>query len=151
MQPRGAPKRWDNAATLQRALLGPEVEARFGAPYFHFHRGDLAALLCQCAIPSERTHAGHRLVELDETGDGSSRVSTTARRPRPTCWIGAAASTSRVRHLVFGPERLRFRLRGVAGLVPAERIAHLDIEGGVAQLDGAGRALRITGSRPGDS
>ncbi|MEA2804727.1 MAG: hypothetical protein QOE49_4822, partial [Rhodospirillaceae bacterium] len=38
-------RRWDDGRTLQRAPVGPEVEATFGAPYYHFHRGDLAELL----------------------------------------------------------------------------------------------------------
>jgi 2-polyprenyl-6-methoxyphenol hydroxylase-like FAD-dependent oxidoreductase len=39
-------RRWDDGRTLQRAPLSPEeVEAAFGAPYYHFHRGDLAELL----------------------------------------------------------------------------------------------------------
>ena len=33
-------RRWDDGRTLQRAPLGAEVEAAFGAPYYHFHRGD---------------------------------------------------------------------------------------------------------------
>ena len=46
-------RRWDDGRTLQRAPLGPEVEATFGAPYYHFHRGDLAELL-GAAVPAER-------------------------------------------------------------------------------------------------
>src|ERR1700720_1912670 len=46
-------RRWEDGRTLQRAPLGPEVEATFGAPYYHFHpfhRGDLAELL-GAAVP----------------------------------------------------------------------------------------------------
>src|SRR6185295_7298154 len=59
-------RRWDDGRTLQRAPLGASVEAAFGAPYFHFHRGDLAALLA-AALPAERAHAGHRLTAVEET------------------------------------------------------------------------------------
>lgn len=121
-------KRWDNAATLQRALLGPEVEARFGAPYFHFHRGDLAALLAN-AIPAERTHAGHRLTGLDETGDRVVARFDNGATAEADLLIGADGIHSRVRHLVFGPEKPRFTgCVAWRGLVPAERIAHLEIE-----------------------
>src|SRR4030095_16572911 len=58
-------RRWDDGRTLQRAPLGPEVETAFGAPYYHFHRGDLAALLA-AALPAERAHAGHRLAGIEE-------------------------------------------------------------------------------------
>ena len=121
-------KRWDDARTLQRAVLGPEVEARFGAPYFHFHRGDLAALLAG-AMPPERTHAGHRLVGLEERGDGVIARFDNEASAEADLLIGADGIHSRVRHQVFGPEKPRFTgCVAWRGLVPAERIAHLDIE-----------------------
>ena len=61
-------RRWDDGRTLQRAPVGPEVEATFGAPYYHFHRGDLAELL-GAAVPAERLHVGHRLVGLEQQGE----------------------------------------------------------------------------------
>ncbi|MFO1160627.1 MAG: FAD-dependent monooxygenase [Reyranellaceae bacterium] len=121
-------KRWDDARTLQRAVLGPEVEARFGAPYFHFHRGDLAALLAD-AVPVERTHTGHRLVGLDEKADRVVARFDNGASIEADLLIGADGIHSRVRHLVFGPEKPRFTgCVAWRGLVPAERIAHLDIE-----------------------
>jgi len=121
-------KRWDDARTLQRALLGPDVEARFGAPYFHFHRGDLAALLAE-AIPTERTHAGHRLVDLQERGSRIVVRFDNGASAEADLVIGADGIHSRVRHLVFGPEKPRFTgCVAWRGLVPAERIGHLDIE-----------------------
>jgi len=121
-------KRWDDGRTLQRAVLGPEVEARFGAPYFHFHRGDLAALLAN-AMPDERTHAGHRLIGLDESGDRVVARFDNGASVEADLVIGADGIHSRVRHLVFGPEKPRFTgCVAWRGLVPAERIAHLEIE-----------------------
>jgi salicylate hydroxylase len=121
-------KRWDDARTLQRAVLGPEVEARFGAPYFHFHRGDLAALLAG-AMPPERTHAGHRLVDLEESGERVVARFDNGASAKADLLIGADGIHSRVRHQVFGPEKPRFTgCVAWRGLVPAERIAHLDIE-----------------------
>src|SRR3984893_7954479 len=61
-------RRWDDGRTLQRAPSGPEVEAAFGAPYYHLHRGDLAELL-GAAVPAERLHVGHRLVGLGPKGE----------------------------------------------------------------------------------
>ena len=60
-------RRWDDGRTLQHAPLGLEVETNFGAPYYHFHRGDLAELL-GAAVPAERVHVGHRLVDLQHKG-----------------------------------------------------------------------------------
>ena len=61
-------RRWDDGRTLQRAPLGPEVEATFGAPYYHFHRADLVNLLAD-ALPQERLHAGHKLIGLERKGE----------------------------------------------------------------------------------
>ncbi|MBL0897926.1 MAG: FAD-dependent monooxygenase [Reyranella sp.] len=121
-------KRWDDGRTLQRALLGSEVEVRFGAPYYHFHRGDLAGLLAD-ALPKERTHAGHRLVGIEEKSDRIVAHFDGGSSAEADLLIGADGIHSRVRHLTFGPEKPRFTgCVAWRGLVPAERIAHLDIE-----------------------
>ena len=121
-------KRWDDGRTLQRAPLGPEVEARFGAPYYHFHRGDLAALLAE-ALPKERAHAGRRLVGIEEKGRRVVARFDDGGSAEAELLIGADGIHSRVRHLTFGPEKPRFTgCVAWRGLVPAERIAHLDIE-----------------------
>ena len=61
-------RRWDDGRTLQHAPLGPEVERAFGAPYYHFHRADLANLLAD-ALPAGRVRVSHRLVGLEEKAD----------------------------------------------------------------------------------
>ena len=121
-------KRWDDGRTLQRAPLGPEIEARFGAPYYHFHRGDLAALLA-AAMPGERAHAGHRLVGIEEKGERVVARFDNGVSIEADLLIGADGIHSKVRALTFGPEKPRFTgCVAWRGLVPAERIAHLDIE-----------------------
>ena len=121
-------KRWDDGRTLQRAPLGPEVESRFGAPYYHFHRGDLAALLA-AAMPGERAHAGHRLVGIEEKGERVVARFDNGASVEADLVIGADGIHSKVRALTFGPEKPRFTgCVAWRGLVPAERIAHLEIE-----------------------
>ena len=61
-------RRWNDGRTLQRAPLAPEVEATFGAPYYHFHRADLVNLLAG-ALPQERLHVGRKLVGLEQKGE----------------------------------------------------------------------------------
>jgi salicylate hydroxylase len=121
-------KRWDDGRTLQRAPLGAEVETLFGAPYYHFHRGDLAALLAE-ALPKERAHTGHRLVGIEEKGERIVARFENGATIEADLLIGADGIHSKVRALTFGPEKPRFTgCVAWRGLVPAERIAHLNIE-----------------------
>jgi salicylate hydroxylase len=121
-------RRWDDGRTLQRAPLGPEVEATFGAPYYHFHRGDLAELL-GAAMPVERVHVGHKLVGLEQKSERVVARFEGGTSAEADLLVGADGIHSRVRHLTFGPEKPRFTgCVAWRGLVPAERIAPLGIE-----------------------
>lgn len=121
-------RRWDDGRTLQRAPLGPDVEAAFGAPYYHFHRADLANLLAD-ALPKERVHTGYRLVGLEHEGERVAAVFDNGATAEADVLVGADGIHSRVRDLVFGPEKPRFTgCVAWRGLVPADLIAHLGIE-----------------------
>jgi 2-polyprenyl-6-methoxyphenol hydroxylase-like FAD-dependent oxidoreductase len=121
-------RRWDDGRTLQFAPLGPEVEATFGAPYYHFHRGDLVALLAE-ALPQERLHVAHKLVALEQTQTCVTAGFENGVTAEADVLVGADGIHSQVRGLVFGPEKPRFTgCVAWRGLVPAERIRHLDIE-----------------------
>jgi salicylate hydroxylase len=121
-------RRWDDGRTLQRAPVGPEVEATFGAPYYHFHRGDLAELL-GAAVPAERVHVGHKLVGLEPRGEKIVARFESGASAEADLLVGADGIHSRVRHLTFGREKPRFTgCVAWRGLVPAERIKHLGIE-----------------------
>jgi salicylate hydroxylase len=121
-------RRWDDGRTLQRAPVGAEVEATFGAPYYHFHRGDLAELLGN-AVPPERVHLGHRLVDLEEMADKVIARFDNSARAEADVLVGADGIHSKVHALIFGPEKARFTgCVAWRGLIPAERVRHLDIE-----------------------
>ena len=121
-------RRWDDGRTLQHAPVGRLVEETFGAPYYHFHRADLANLLA-AALPPERVHVGHKLVGLEQKGDRAVARFENGASDEADLLVGADGIHSRVRHVLFGPERPRFTgCVAWRGLVPAERIRHLDIE-----------------------
>ena len=121
-------RRWDDGRTLQRAPLGPEVERTFGAPYYHFHRADLANLLAD-AVPAERVHTAHRLAGLEETADKVVARFDNGATAEADVLVGADGIHSKVHALVFGPEKARFTgCVAWRGLVPADKVRALDIE-----------------------
>ncbi len=121
-------RRWDDGRTLQRAPLGPVVEATFGAPYYHFHRADLANLLAD-AIPPERLHVGHKLVGMEHKGERIVARFENGVQVEADVLVGADGIHSRVHALVFGAEKARFTgCIAWRGLVPAEKVRHLGIE-----------------------
>lgn len=121
-------RRWDDGDVLQRAPIGVEVEQAFGAPYYHFHRGDLAALLGK-AMPMHRLHLGHKLLGLEQKREGVVARFENEVAIEADVLIGADGIRSKVHALTFGPEKARFTgCVAWRGLVPAERVAHLNIE-----------------------
>jgi salicylate hydroxylase len=121
-------RRWDDGSTLQRAPLGKLVEETFGAPYYHFHRADLANLLA-AALPAERVHVGHKLIDLEQKGERVVARFENGATVEADMLVGADGIHSKVRHIVFGPEKARFTgCVAWRGLVPAETVAHLGIE-----------------------
>jgi len=121
-------RRWDDGRTLQRAPVGKLVEETFGAPYYHFHRADLANLLAQ-ALPAERVHTRHKLVSVEDTGSKVIARFENGTEAEADVLVGADGIHSRVNALVFGAEKARFTgCIAWRGLVPAEKVRHLDIE-----------------------
>ena len=121
-------RRWDDGRTLLRTPLAGAVEAAFGFPHYQMHRADVLATLVR-ALPRERLHIDHRLSTLVDRADHVEAAFDNGTRVKADALIGADGIHSTVRHMLFGPEQPRFTgCVAYRGLVPAARLAHLDLE-----------------------
>jgi 2-polyprenyl-6-methoxyphenol hydroxylase-like FAD-dependent oxidoreductase len=121
-------RRWDDGRILLSSPLGDGVETAFGAPYYTFHRGDLHRALTR-AIPPQRIHLAHRFTQLVDHGDRVEVHFGNGATISVDAVIGADGIHSVVRHALFGPEMPRFTgCVAYRGLVPANRLRHLDLE-----------------------
>lgn len=121
-------RRWDDGRFLVRAPLGALVEEKFGAPYYTFHRADLHGAIAS-ALPTERVHLGHRFTRLVDYGDRVEAQFESGHAVSADVLVGADGIHSAVRHALLGPERPRFTgCVAYRGLVPADRLTHLNLE-----------------------
>jgi salicylate hydroxylase len=121
-------RRWDDGRTLLRTPLGEAMESTFGSPYYQMHRADVLDALAR-ALPAERLHIGHRFTAFVDHGDYVEVEFENGARTRVEALVGADGIHSGVRRVVFGPENPHFTgCVAYRGLVPAERLAHLDLE-----------------------
>jgi salicylate hydroxylase len=120
-------RRWDNGNTLLRTPLAGAMEDAFGAPHYQMHRADVLKTI-SAKIPPERVHIGHRLVGFDDLGECVEARFENGERIRADILVGADGIHSTVRETLFGPRKPDFTgCVCYRGLVPAARVAHLDI------------------------
>jgi salicylate hydroxylase len=121
-------RRWQDGRTLAFSRLADETESRYGAPLWVFHRGDMHQVLTQ-ALPPGRLHLGHRCLQVANFGDHVEAQFANNASIKVGTLIAADGVHSTVRTLLLGPERPRFTgCVAYRGLIPMERLAHLDIE-----------------------
>jgi salicylate hydroxylase len=117
-------RRWDDGRVIARQPLADECERAFGAPYYHFHRADLLAVLA-AAVPNGVVHLGRRCVGLAQRADCADVRFDDGTVVEADVVIGADGIHSTVREAILGPESPRFSgYVAFRGLVPAERLAH---------------------------
>jgi salicylate hydroxylase len=121
-------RRWDDGRTLLRADLGDAVVEAFGFPHYQTHRADLLDALVG-ARPPERLHVGHLFQGLVDRGDRVEATFANGKTIEVDLLVGADGIHSVVREMLFGPQDPVFTgCAAYRGLVPAERLAHLDLE-----------------------
>jgi len=124
-------RHWSTGETWNWFDLGAVTAQRYGTPHVMLHRGDLHGLLADAvrATKPDAVKLGRRCAGIS-TENGHAEVKfEDGEIARAAYVIGADGIHSKVRALTFGPERPRFTgCVAWRGLVPAERIRHLDIE-----------------------
>jgi salicylate hydroxylase len=120
-------RRWQDGRTLLRTPVAQAMEAAFGLPHYQMHRADVLRTLV-AALPSDRVHIGHRLASVIDHGDRVEAQFENGVSIDADVLVGADGIHSTVRRILFGPEQAHFTgCVCYRGLVPAERIAHLEI------------------------
>ena len=121
-------QRWDDGRNLLRTPLGIEIERHFGFRQYQSHRADVLNMLVE-ALPPERMHVGHRLTRFSERGDKIEAQFENGTRASVDALIGADGIHSTVQRQLFGATPPRFTgCAAYRGLVPAEKLKHLDLE-----------------------
>ena len=90
---------WKTGDVKFDMIFGESAEHKFGAPYLLAHRGDLHAALAS-AVPDECINLGHKLVGMDETGDGVRLTFANGEHAEADAVIGGRRSFGRSRHPV---------------------------------------------------
>ena len=88
-------------------IFGETAERKFGAPYLLAHRGDLHAALAS-AVPDECVKLSHRLVGLDQAGDGIRLSFGNGATAGADAVVGADGVHSVVRDILFGATPVKY-------------------------------------------
>jgi 6-hydroxynicotinate 3-monooxygenase len=88
-------------------IFGESAEAKFGAPYLLAHRGDLHAALAS-AVPEQCVKLNHKLIGLDETGDGVRLTFADGATALADAVVASDGVHSVVRDMLFGTAPVNF-------------------------------------------
>jgi salicylate hydroxylase/6-hydroxynicotinate 3-monooxygenase len=118
---------WRTGEVKFDMIFGESAERKFGAPYLLAHRGDLHAALAS-AVPDQYVKLSHKLVGLDETGEGVRLTFANGASVTADAVIGADGVHSVVRDMLFGVSpvnftgRIAYRTTYPAALLGGEKI-----------------------------
>src|SRR6266699_1483933 len=80
-----------------------KAAARYGAPYYTFHRADLLEALAS-GLDYSAIHLGHRLTALEERGESTILAFANGARVEADIMIGADGVRSAVRRALYGDD-----------------------------------------------
>jgi salicylate hydroxylase len=132
---------WDDGDRLYYTPLGARAEAQFGAPYYHGHRADLLGVLLD-GVANTGFRLNSRVEGFAQTTDCVTVTLADGTKVAGDVLIGADGIHSTVRGQLFGKELPRYT-GNVAwrGLVPAERVVHLDLDSVTGVWMGPNRSI----------
>ena len=135
----GDMRRWEDWSLLSTSPLGDVVVAEYGFPYYHVHRADLHRVLAAGVTPGCLA-LGRRLVGFDSAGSGVVLRFADGSSATADVVVGADGIHSVVRRELLGAESPRFSGNSAwRGMVPAERVADLQLPVASTVVMGPGR------------
>jgi len=132
---------WDTGERLYYTPLGQKAEAHFGSPYYAAHRAELLDVLLS-DLDEGAVKLGSRVERVDQDARGVTLSLADGTTAQGDILVVADGIHSTVRAQLFGKELPRYT-GNVAwrGLVPAERVAHLDLGSVVGVWMGPNRSI----------
>ncbi|MEZ5559071.1 MAG: FAD-dependent monooxygenase [Pseudomonadales bacterium] len=115
---------WRTGYLIAMRPLGQFSESRYGAPYYHIHRGDLQCLLHDAAIRHQiDIQTGRTCRGLAQDGSGVTLAFSDGRHARHDLVVGCDGIHSAIHAALFGDGAPRFTGHVAwRGLVPSERL-----------------------------
>lgn len=106
----------------------PALVARYGAPFFAFHRGDLAEVLAAALAPGTLV-CGKRVVGLEPRGAGVRLAFADGTHAEADAVVGADGVNSKVREAILGnAPPIYHGLAAYRAVFPIERVAGLHVD-----------------------
>ena len=132
---------WDTGERLYYTQLGQKAEAHFGSPYYAAHRAELLDVLLS-ELDEYGVRLGSRVEYVYQDDRGVSLTLADGTTAQGDILVGADGIHSTVRAQLLGKESPRYT-GNVAwrGLVPAERVAHLNLGSVVGVWLGPNRSI----------
>lgn len=103
-------RHWRTGRVITESTLGAEIAERYGAPYYHMHRGDLLEVLLDAAQkhPSIELRTGFGVSDFIQLDDGSVQVQVDGRSELAAGLVGADGIHSQVRQSLWGEQAATF-------------------------------------------
>jgi len=130
-------------AVVSRLPMGATARARYGRPYWQFHRADLLEVLLKGAVDAGVALVfDHQITTVAQEGGAVSFGFRNGATHKSACLIGADGVRSTLRGLAFGGQAARFTGQVAwRGLVAAERLPKGLFENAAQVFMGKGRHL----------